>query len=143
MIYSLCSSSFCQGRKGVVVVEKDTHTFFFLSARLSVAFFFANSCNLLEYFLFYNPAKENSYQLSMNKLIQPETNSPATQLCLAKCHFFVTRNKVLLCLAKCHFFVMIYFRESVTILQSSKDDASLLQPHLRYSHSCSGASMSF
>jgi len=28
MIYSLCSSSFCQGVK-VVVVEKDTHFFFF------------------------------------------------------------------------------------------------------------------
>ena len=30
MIYSLCSSSFCQGRKGVVVVEKDTKKIFFV-----------------------------------------------------------------------------------------------------------------
>jgi len=33
MIYSLCSSSFCQGRRGVVVVEKDTHSFFFFCLR--------------------------------------------------------------------------------------------------------------
>jgi len=31
MVYSLCSSSFCQGVKVVVVVQKDTHTFFSFS----------------------------------------------------------------------------------------------------------------
>jgi len=29
----LCSSSFCQGVKVVVVVQKDTHTFFFFLVR--------------------------------------------------------------------------------------------------------------
>jgi len=42
----LCSSSFCQGVKVVVVVQKDTHTFFFFScARFPVARFFAKCCN--------------------------------------------------------------------------------------------------
>jgi len=61
VVYSLCSSSFCQGVKVVVVVQKDTHTFFFSScARFLVARFFANCCSTyavkLEKFLLYHVA---------------------------------------------------------------------------------------
>jgi len=62
VVYSLCSSSFCQGVKVVVVVQKDTHTFFFSRVRDFLLPGFLQTAVLLlwnillfnEYIVFFN-----------------------------------------------------------------------------------------